>query len=85
MVNLSHTELVQRESPTVFTVQKDMPVGLQIHEAFPSKGLKAGDAKASKIQSPQLLSFDDVTEDISFPAESCLPLVYRFSAVVAPL
>lgn len=60
-------------------------MGSQIYEAFPSKGLKAGDSKASKIQSPQLLSFDDVTGDVSFPAESCLPLVYKFSAGVAPL
>lgn len=28
-----------------------MPVGSQIYKAFPSKGLKAGDSKASKIQS----------------------------------
>jgi len=61
-----------------------MPVGSQIYETFPSKGLKAGASKASKIQSPQFLSFDDVTEDISFPTISCLPLVYRFSPGIAP-
>lgn len=62
-----------------------MPVCSQIDEDFPSKGLKAGGSKASEIQSPQLLAFDDITEDISFPAASCLPLVYKFWAGVAPL
>lgn len=71
-VNWSRTKLIQRGS---VLQSLEFKRGSQIQKAFPSKGLKVGDWKASKIQSPQLLSFDDVKGDLSFPTESCLPQI----------